>query len=202
MPSVSRRSFASWTCVRVSGDGAVPLGDDGLHQHLHLVLLANGSVAGTIAAVIGTAIAMASWITVAPALETATGLRLIGEHDQIDVRSQACSAVGVAVLTTAPSSAATSTRPPGLAIHNVHAASCVGPAAEVARQTVLSRRGVLVGPGSLRSPVVGFGSPADDVKGIVMSNDVVVIWLTCARISARSTDHAGETSYQTAAVPV
>ncbi|HVD82039.1 MAG TPA: hypothetical protein VNB87_16040 [Propionibacteriaceae bacterium] len=53
----------------------------------------------------------------------AIALGLIGEHDQIDVRSQACSAVGVAVLTTAPSSAATSTRPPGLAIHNVHAGS-------------------------------------------------------------------------------
>jgi putative ABC transport system permease protein len=45
-------------------------------QHLRLVLLANGAVVGAIAAVIGTAIAMASWITVAPALETATGHRI------------------------------------------------------------------------------------------------------------------------------
>lgn len=44
-------------------------------QHLRLVLLANGALVGAIAAVIGTAIAMASWITVAPALETATGHR-------------------------------------------------------------------------------------------------------------------------------
>jgi putative ABC transport system permease protein len=45
-------------------------------QHLRLVLLANGALVGAIAAVIGTAIAMASWITVAPALETATGHRI------------------------------------------------------------------------------------------------------------------------------
>jgi putative ABC transport system permease protein len=45
-------------------------------RHLRLVLLANGAVVGVIAAVIGTAIAMASWMTVAPALETATGHRI------------------------------------------------------------------------------------------------------------------------------
>jgi putative ABC transport system permease protein len=45
-------------------------------RHLRLVLLANGAVVGAIAAVIGTAIAMASWIAVAPALETATGHRI------------------------------------------------------------------------------------------------------------------------------
>jgi putative ABC transport system permease protein len=45
-------------------------------QHLRLVLLANGALVGAIAAVIGTAIAMVSWITVAPALETATGHRI------------------------------------------------------------------------------------------------------------------------------
>ena len=45
-------------------------------QHLRLVLLANGALVGAIAAVIGTAIAMASWLTVAPALETASGHRI------------------------------------------------------------------------------------------------------------------------------
>jgi putative ABC transport system permease protein len=45
-------------------------------RHLRLVLLANGAVVGAIAAVIGTAVAMASWITIAPALETATGNRI------------------------------------------------------------------------------------------------------------------------------
>jgi putative ABC transport system permease protein len=40
------------------------------------VLLANGAAVGAIAAVIGTAIAIASWITTAPALETATGHRI------------------------------------------------------------------------------------------------------------------------------
>jgi ABC-type lipoprotein export system ATPase subunit len=45
-------------------------------RHVRLVLLANGAVVGAIAAVIGTAIAMASCITVAPALETATGRRI------------------------------------------------------------------------------------------------------------------------------
>jgi len=50
-----------------------------------------------------------------------------------------------------------------------------GPAAEVARRTVLSRRGALVGPGSLQESSRGLGSQADDAKGIVMSDDVVVI---------------------------
>ena len=45
-------------------------------RHLRLVLLANGAVVGAIAAGVGTVIAMASWITVAPALETAAGHRI------------------------------------------------------------------------------------------------------------------------------
>jgi putative ABC transport system permease protein len=45
-------------------------------RHLRLVLLANGAAVGAIAAVIGTAIAIASWITIAPALETASGHRI------------------------------------------------------------------------------------------------------------------------------
>jgi putative ABC transport system permease protein len=45
-------------------------------RHLRLVLLANGAVVGAIAAVSGTAVAIASWIAAAPALETATGHRI------------------------------------------------------------------------------------------------------------------------------
>jgi hypothetical protein len=41
--SVSRRTFASPTCVRVSGDGAVRLGDDGL-QHGEVDLVEIGDV--------------------------------------------------------------------------------------------------------------------------------------------------------------
>jgi hypothetical protein len=43
MPSVSRRTFASPTCVRVSGDGAVRLGDEGL-QHGEVDLVEIGDV--------------------------------------------------------------------------------------------------------------------------------------------------------------
>ena len=45
-------------------------------RHLRLVLLANGATVGALAAVAGTALALAGWIAVAPRLETAAGHRI------------------------------------------------------------------------------------------------------------------------------
>jgi putative ABC transport system permease protein len=45
-------------------------------RHLRLVLLANGTTVGALAAVAGTALAVAGWITVAPWLETPAGHRI------------------------------------------------------------------------------------------------------------------------------
>jgi len=45
-------------------------------RHLRLVLLANGALIGAVSAVIGTALALVGWITVAPLLETAAGHRI------------------------------------------------------------------------------------------------------------------------------
>jgi putative ABC transport system permease protein len=45
-------------------------------RHLRLVLLANGATVGAMAAVAGTALALAGWIAVAPRLETAAGHRI------------------------------------------------------------------------------------------------------------------------------
>ena len=45
-------------------------------RHLRLVLLANGATVGAIAAVAGTALALAGWIAIAPRLETAAGHRI------------------------------------------------------------------------------------------------------------------------------
>lgn len=45
-------------------------------RHLRLVLLANGATVGAIAAVAGTALALAGWVAVAPRLETAAGHRI------------------------------------------------------------------------------------------------------------------------------
>jgi putative ABC transport system permease protein len=45
-------------------------------KHLRLVLLANGATVGAIAAVAGTALALAGWIAIAPRLETAAGHRI------------------------------------------------------------------------------------------------------------------------------
>jgi putative ABC transport system permease protein len=45
-------------------------------RHLRLVLLANGATVGAIAAVAGTALALAGWIAITPRLETAAGHRI------------------------------------------------------------------------------------------------------------------------------
>ncbi len=45
-------------------------------RHLRLVMLANGAVVGAVAAVVGIAIALASWIAIVPALETAVRHRI------------------------------------------------------------------------------------------------------------------------------
>ena len=45
-------------------------------RHLRLVMLANGAIVGVLAAVAGTALALAGWIAVAPRLETAAGHRI------------------------------------------------------------------------------------------------------------------------------
>jgi putative ABC transport system permease protein len=45
-------------------------------RHLRLVLLANGATVGAMAAVAGTALALAGWIAAAPRLETAAGHRI------------------------------------------------------------------------------------------------------------------------------
>jgi putative ABC transport system permease protein len=45
-------------------------------NHLRLVLLANGATVGALAAVAGTALAVAGWIAIAPRLETAAGHRI------------------------------------------------------------------------------------------------------------------------------